>query len=80
MLAEQIRSSVEAENMSYGESVFKVTISIGIAQYHTDMTRYEDLINDAETALHQAKNAGRNRIHWAEQPALPRVVANRSGL
>jgi diguanylate cyclase len=81
IFAERIRISVEEAPISYGETAIPVTISIGIAQYHGYMTRYEELIKEADDALYQAKNAGRNCTRCAEQPAFPRIAtANSNGL
>jgi diguanylate cyclase (GGDEF)-like protein len=62
IFAERIRSNVEEAAITYGESAIKVTISCGIAQYHGEMTQYEELIKEADDALYQAKKAGRNCV------------------
>ena len=72
ILAERIRLSIAESAISYGETLINVTISIGIAQYHDKMTRYEELIKDADDALYQAKNAGRSCIRCAEAPVHSR--------
>ena len=53
--AEKVRHAVE-----HGQFKRKVTISMGLAQYQQGMTKKE-LIEKADKALYQAKNAGRNR-------------------
>jgi diguanylate cyclase len=79
IFAERIRQSVEEATVTHGENTIQVTISIGIAQYHGDMTRYEELIKEADDALYQAKNAGRNCVRCAEQPPSPRIAYNGNG-
>jgi len=69
--AERIRLCISDEAIPYGENAIHVTISIGVAQYNDDMTRYEELIQDADAALYEAKKAGRNCVRCAAQPAFP---------
>jgi len=52
-IAERIRASVHAET--------GVTVSLGISSYTLDMER-EQLIKNADTALYQAKQKGKNRV------------------
>ena len=61
LVAETIREKFAAESFRVGESqTANITVSIGIATYsgHPD---YETMIKDADGALYQAKEAGRNR-------------------
>jgi len=55
------------------EQTFKgvgyVTVSIGVAEIHEGDALYEDVVRRADTALYEAKNAGRNRFMVA--PRLP---------
>ena len=64
LAAEKIRTHIE-QNASKiaGETV---TISLGIATYHTNMDGPADLIQHADQALYTAKNAGRNCSKMAE--------------
>lgn len=60
-VAETIRGKFDAESFRVGESqTINVTTSIGIATYngHPD---YETIVKDADGALYQAKEMGRNR-------------------
>ena len=56
IVAEKIRKYIE--NAKFQKAV---TLSIGVAQYKDRMTR-NDLIFNADKALYQAKNQGRNRV------------------
>ena len=69
--AERVRSSIADSAIPHGEAAIQATISIGIAQYHDKMTRYEDLIQDADAAMYEAKNAGRNCMRSADQSVFP---------
>lgn len=60
-VAETIRRRIESEPLRVGDSkTASVTVSIGIAAYngHPD---FEAVIKDADNALYEAKNGGRNR-------------------
>lgn len=61
LVAENIRGKFASESLRVGdEQTTNITVSIGIAAYsgHPD---YETMIKDADGALYQAKEAGRNR-------------------
>jgi diguanylate cyclase (GGDEF)-like protein len=60
--AERLRKNVEAMAVEYNQQVLRVTVSIGVAEYHEDMGEYRDWLEAADKALYQSKAAGRNRI------------------
>lgn len=51
--AERIRQSVEAQA--------GITVSFGVSSFHRDLPDKESLIEQADRALYQAKQNGRNR-------------------
>lgn len=60
-VAENIREKFASEPLHAGETgSVSITVSIGVAAYngHPD---YETIVKDADGALHEAKEAGRNR-------------------
>jgi|GEM_PF-2940198 len=61
--AEELRVQVEQQLVieSMGQEVGRVTISIGIAMHEPGMDR-ETLLREADHALYQAKEQGRNRV------------------
>ena len=61
MLAERIRSEVEKAIIVTGDQEIRFTISGGIAAYEKDM-KSQEFFRNADQALYQAKELGRNRI------------------
>lgn len=67
--AEQIRSSIEASQLSEDISDRVITVSGGVAMYEDGVTAQE-LINEADENLYIAKESGRNQIVW-HQGGIP---------
>lgn len=57
---ERLRQTVEQNNFSYNGNKLKVTISIGAALNNAETT--EEFLDNADKALYEAKNNGRNRL------------------
>ena len=75
-LAERVRAHVAGCNIMTGGSSVKVSLSLGIAT-GASAEEIEKLLHAADTALYQAKNAGRNRV----APSLGRAAsASQSGV
>jgi diguanylate cyclase len=76
LVAEKIRRTVESKKLlrkSTNEDLGNITISLGVAQYHTGET-IEDLIERTDTNLYRSKTDGRNRT-TAESSAENRDAA-----
>ena len=60
--AERLRSSIESRPTRYLGDDIPCTASIGISQYRSQQEDFEQLLREADTALYDAKAAGRNCI------------------
>lgn len=61
--ADRIRRTVEEHEFVYkGQSLEKVTVSIGVSSHPVHGEAVEEVVKAADSALYQAKQAGRNRV------------------
>ena len=61
-LAEKMRARIEQAAIPISDDkTLRVTVSIGVAM-HAGHPDYSHLINQADTALYEAKRTGRNRV------------------
>ncbi|MGD8913414.1 MAG: diguanylate cyclase [Candidatus Thiodiazotropha sp.] len=61
--AERLRKKIEALIIEYGQSSIKYTVSLGIAEYRSDMKDYNEWLECADRALYVAKSSGRNQSY-----------------
>lgn len=61
-VAERIRHRVENFYREGQETIYKFTISLGVASYPQDAQNAKELLIKADQALYQAKRQGRNRV------------------
>jgi len=71
--AERVREAFAASDIVVEEGAVDTTVSIGVAGGPAG-TELEVLLAAADTALYQAKRAGRNRVQAAEE--LPLSLEN----
>ena len=65
-LGERIRRVVESTTAVFGQQSMSVTTSLGAVSFPSvNVTDMDDLIRQADTAMYEAKNAGRNRLVFA---------------
>jgi two-component system cell cycle response regulator len=67
LAAERFRAAVADQIIEHEGQPLRTTISLGVAERTADMASHDDLIRAADTALYSAKDAGRNRVHRADQ-------------
>ncbi len=58
--AEQLRRAVAALRVDHDDAKLSMTISAGIAAYPVHGERVDEVLDNADQALYQAKNSGRN--------------------
>jgi len=72
-VAQKIHQSVSMTEFRVNKPGIRVTISLGVCEYNQGQTTFECIAN-AEQALQQAKQSGKNRYCVAAQPVQPSVV------
>lgn len=73
-IADRIRLNVEKESSWLENMNISITVSLGVAVMTSTHTHEESLINDANSALRRAKEAGRNRVSIMNPPATKHEV------
>ena len=61
-VAERMRNAVEEEVFEIDDIKFNLSISIGVASYPKDATKWLELIKTADERLYTAKNIGKNIV------------------
>jgi diguanylate cyclase (GGDEF)-like protein len=62
LVAEKIRTAVEALEIQTGSVMLRKTISIGVADFPHDSDTFWQAVKFADVALYQAKETGRNKV------------------
>jgi diguanylate cyclase (GGDEF)-like protein len=68
MVAERIRSLVFANSLAIGAENLTLSISVGVSEATAGSPSIEAMLRDADGALYEAKQAGRNRVWVAKRP------------
>jgi diguanylate cyclase (GGDEF)-like protein len=61
LCAERLRTSIEALQIETPSGPLRFTVSIGVAELNAQYANWETLLKEADKALYNAKNGGRNR-------------------
>lgn len=62
ILAERLRKAIEGLSCMLQKKTINMTASFGVSAFDTDMKDLDELFRNADTALYQAKDQGRNRV------------------
>ena len=61
IFAERLRKKIQDTSVEFDDQTINFTISLGIAELNNKALSYEDWIKQADSALYQAKEGGRNQ-------------------
>jgi diguanylate cyclase (GGDEF)-like protein/PAS domain S-box-containing protein/putative nucleotidyltransferase with HDIG domain len=79
--ATKLHSTIEHTSFTYNGKNIRVTVSIGIAEYNSDVKTKQELIERADSAMYQAKMDGRNLIRiWKDIDATDDNSVDRYGI
>ncbi len=67
IFAERLRQNIEKMEVLYESLTLKITVSIGICQFHESFPGHEKWIEKADQALYESKQQGRNRTTIATE-------------
>lgn len=70
IMAERLRKLVQLDAVQYEDIAIKYTISIGIAQFTNKYREAVLWLEDADKALYEAKEGGRNRVVLAHEASV----------
>ncbi|MCH8824029.1 MAG: diguanylate cyclase [Planctomycetes bacterium] len=73
--AERLRRAIEALVVKHHGRELKITISVGVAEQHSNMTNPEELLKAADRAMYDAKIAGRNCVRLSDTDARSNLEA-----
>lgn len=65
-MAERLRTEIENTTVSSTKSEILITASFGLSALTSQQTSLEDLVNEADDALYQAKRKGRNTVEHSQ--------------
>lgn len=61
-IAERARSGIAGQSYQYGQHDFSVTMTFGVSVWAAEITHFELYLKQADCALYQGKEQGRNRV------------------
>ena len=62
LYAEKLRALIEGTTFEFEGETIPVTVSIGVANLSNEIRSVSSFIQEADRALYQAKEGGRNRV------------------
>ena len=61
-VSEKLLKNISSETYSKNEISISITVSIGISCFHEGVNSFEELLTEADEAMYQAKNSGRDKV------------------
>jgi diguanylate cyclase (GGDEF)-like protein len=77
MVADRLRAAFEAHSTPWNDVPVRATVSIGACHLRDGPIDIADLVRRLDEALYRAKHAGRNRIMWLTDAAMPASAPDR---
>ncbi|MBB3999557.1 GGDEF domain-containing protein [Aureimonas pseudogalii] len=74
VVAERLRSSIESEPFTLPNGLaIRVTVSVGVSEMAPVIGHLEAATREADAALYEAKQNGRNQVSWAHRVSGPPI-------
>lgn len=72
VFTERLRQAIGSSEIIFEDKKINITISLGISEFNNIIDNYEQIIAQADTALYESKNNGRNQttIYAQTEPAI----------
>lgn len=79
--ATKLHAAIDNHVFECGHNKIHITVSIGIAEYNSDIKNKQELIERADTAMYKAKMDGRNLIRiWKDAEKVDDNITDRLGI
>ncbi len=79
--ATKLHAAIDNHVFECGSNKIHITVSIGIAEYNSDVKTKQELIERADTAMYKAKMDGRNLIRiWKDAEKVDDNITDRLGI
>ncbi len=61
-VSERLRKVIASSPLEVNGAKIRITASIGVSEYSDAMRNFDGLLSNADFAMYDAKNSGRNRV------------------
>lgn len=77
-VAERLRTMIEETVFLTSKGEVHITISLGVTRMGTNITILDELIDQADKALYESKNSGRNRVRmYPHETQMPNLIPSK---